>query len=188
MAAAPESWTLDYTLTPDDYIRFSVYTWDHSPYLRRRRWSLRLQLVCWFLILATLVHSKIWLSLRSALLFILASAFMIAFARPLGRWSAKRETLRRIADGAHDNLFVPTHTMIDATGIHVSNSDGLTNKLPWKSVVCVAIRPEGAYIYITSTQAYILPRRGFEEHSDFDRFVKWVAAFEEPKSPRTMIS
>jgi hypothetical protein len=48
--------------------------------------------------------------------------------------------------------------------------------------------PEGAYIYITSTQAYILPRRGFEESSEFDHFVKWVEAFNKPKSRRTTIS
>jgi hypothetical protein len=158
-----ESWELNYTLTAEDYVRFSIYTWAHSPYFRQRRWSSRLGLASCVLIVGTLVNPKLWLNFASALPILLLSLVMAMLAVPLGCWSLRRSILRRVRDGTLRNILGPTRALIDSAGLQFSNAAGQSPITPWQAVVDVVNDLHAAYVYVTSIQAFILPCRAFPD-------------------------
>lgn len=150
--------SLDYTLTPQDYIAFNLYVMTRLPFGRRQRRSYR-----WALSLLTLFVGTgvIWLlsrDLSEALTVGVVSSVAIWLLAPwLWRLQLRRNFKRLSkdsglgAEGAH-------RIGLDDSGLHESSPIGTTD-VPWTSVARVEETDGYVYIFVGPIQAFILPLR-----------------------------
>ena len=117
-----------------------------------------------------------------ALMFTLAGLTLLGaiaawFLLP-GRFRATyaRNTLNAMLRGNSAYFLGPRTVRISAEGYSVSGP-GLSSSCAWQLVDHVASSAAGVYVFVTATQAHVVPRSAFATHEDMQRFADSAEAY-----------
>ena len=168
----------EFELTADDLVALTTVHASRSPTLRRQRWSALLICCTVLLLLPGLVlvttdkpvleaAKAIWPLLMGPILF-------LVIVVPYWRWKTARLTKRICSEAGPSGFGGLCSLAIEADGLVETRTSGVTT-LQWSGVQKVLVTGTHAFIYTSSIEAFVLPRRAFGSTHDFDRFVEQVS-------------
>ncbi|MGE5672907.1 MAG: YcxB family protein [Mycobacterium leprae] len=175
--------TIEYELTHDDIMAFNLFHLAHSPAARRsyRRTLLTFPtawlVICLLILFGATRHGRTWWQGFVDLLplFSVVPAYPLLFTWLYRRSVRKR--MRAVLQKDQDRT-CPTRcgVTISGAGIEVGGSDGQTH-LSWSDVEHIASTESHALLYISASQAIIVPRRTFSSEQEFVRFIETAGQY-----------
>jgi hypothetical protein len=163
--------TAEYEITKDDIIGFNLYHSRHSPAVRRQ------YLRAW------LIPALIWLIklLRTFLdllpLFSAIPLYLLYFP-----WAYHRRLRKMVGgmvgEGQNRGYSGRRRTTISPEGITESGEFG-EHRTVWRAVERLVRVNGNLYVYTNAVSAVIVPRRAFENPSDFDAFTDSASKYHE---------
>ena len=163
--------TNEFLLTPDDYADFAVFTWTRSRFHRRRYLVTRLFMfsagpVAVALDLAIGFHPNLYAEAGgvSGLIgvAILSGVLIGGLAWLVQPAILRRSARRRFGDGSFAAYMKPQIIAVAESGLHVHGGAG-DSTIAWDAVLEIVSLPNAVYVFLSSTQAIIVPRRAFAD-------------------------
>ncbi len=177
--------TVEYEMTPEDWVAFNLYHHRRSPTARRRYlWSWLFPAGVWLFVCTALWHladrgrgTPLQTFLALLPLFVAAPIYLLWYP-----W-AYRRNLRRIvagmmSEGKNRRLFGRHRVTISPDGIAESGEFGQSTTT-WQAVERVVPDGEYAYVYLNALAAIVIPRRAFANPAQFDEFVRTAGRYHE---------
>lgn len=170
--------TVEFELTPDDWVAFNLYHHRRSPTARRRYLrSWLFPAAVWLLgcmVLWYLADRGRGTPLQTFLallpLFVAAPIYLLWYP-----WAYRRNLEKIVAgmvsEGTNRQLFCRHRVTISPDGIAESGEFGRSTTT-WQAVERVVADGEYAYVYLNALAAIIVPRRAFANPAQFDEFVR----------------
>ena len=177
-ASSSVSNRVDFDLEPEDLLAFINYHYVTSPTVRRQRFLLA---ALGFGILAALPVMVLLGSQRPPIEMIKTSwplvlapfGFLVCF--PLFyRWGLKRTGRRLLSTGDKQGYYGPRNLSLEDYGVRETTVRGDTIRA-WPSVRRIITVNDYALLYTSATEAFVVPKRAFEDALDFDAFVTRAA-------------
>lgn len=170
---------LELTLTEQDYVAFSEYTWTASRFNRHR--YIRRRIVNFLappLGVATVaifhggpfyayyVKALVAAGLGASMIWGLATwALHVALIRS--------STKRVLRNGTFASYFRPSRMEVSEDGISCISALG-TQSIKWPAILDIVATANAVYAYISSQQALIVPRRVFRDETAFEAFLQML--------------
>lgn len=170
--------TVEYEMTPDDWVAFNLYHHRRSPTARRRylrSWFFAAGV--WLLGCLALWHladrgrgTPLQTFLALLPLFIAVPIYLVWYP-----WAYRRNLRRTVAgmvsEGRNRRLFGRHRVTISPRGIAECGEFG-ESTTAWQAVERVVSAGEYAYVYLNAVAAIVVPRRAFADPEEFDKFVR----------------
>jgi hypothetical protein len=183
MEAAASTWRaitmdLEFDRTADDLVAFNLYYLEHSPNARREALTSRLLisvLAAWFAGGSYLFTPRYfnWVVLGATL----AAGLVVFLVYP---FFSRRMTIGRIRtalmEGNNESLFGHQAVAISAEGIFAKNA-GSESKIRWSAVQPLREGAEHFYLFMSATNALIIPKRCFKADEARDEFARLVESY-----------
>ena len=170
--------TVAYEFTREDYIEYNLFVNDRrKPYRRMHLFLLGGLLLYALLLLATgtFRDNHILLAVFAAV------AGVIAFFPVILRRSIRVNARRLVADGVNRYLFGRKRLAVNSEGL-VETGEYSELRLKWEIVENVVRSDAHLYLFLSSIQAIIVPRRAFATDADFQGFYERLQAFQRSRS------
>lgn len=173
---------VEFTMTENDYVAFCRYHATQSRSGKRTVWRGRIILGLAAIAVATFAGMDPQLPpgwhglpmLPITLVIALIPAALIGFGYPfLLRSCVGWNTRRRLRDATFHSVLQRQRLELSAEGLKWSGAAG-ESTTRWSAFSDVVEDAQAAYAYMTSVQAYIIPRRAFADGAAFERFVATI--------------
>jgi len=157
---------LEFDLTTEDFVAFSIYGTLHAPAIQKRSARLRIGASA-----AMFVGVGLGAGLQDGWRFgllggVIAAVVFWLIWPPLWAWTTKRNVMR-IAEAGGLGKPGPCRIWIDQDGVHDATPDG-TSTVSWRGIERVEETATHAFIFVGPIQAYIVPKRiGVPAVADF---------------------
>ncbi|HXX95274.1 MAG TPA: YcxB family protein [Planctomycetota bacterium] len=165
---------IEFDFTKEDRVAFNVYHLEHSPTHRRNRWtSLLWASAVWVVLWGVLVATnespgRAARALWPLLMFVPVYAFIYP---PLRRRHARRIIDRILDEG--QNRAVLGRKRVTMTSVDLTAGDDMKSTTArWDAVERIEVTEAYAYIYISGSEAVILPRRAFPTDDEFQDWIE----------------
>lgn len=163
--------TLQYTVTPEDYLQFNLYQYDHNKALQALVRALRL-IAPGILVLLGVLFSGGDLGLLFFVMLGLAVLWILLLPWQVRR-SLRRGLARQIRAG-HYTDFVGAYTLeLLANGIRETAPKG-TYEHAWAAIQKVCEDKAHTYLYLGEESAIIVPHAAFADSAARDEFLSLV--------------
>jgi YcxB-like protein len=179
---------VEYVLTVEDYVAFNKYQLASQPASRRHMswvWLVLLVILLGLFLLPTLSGPKRqpppevnwWTTAFDISLLVVPLVLVVAFL-VWGRPYLVTLQVKRVVTHPHNQkrLLGWRRTSIGPEGLAVRGED-VHLVLAWPAIRKLALTPQHAFIYITTLEAIIVPRRPFASDEEFQRFAETVRAY-----------
>ncbi|PFG16231.1 YcxB-like protein [Propionicimonas paludicola] len=148
---------LEFELTTEDFVAFSIYGALSAPAVQKRSARLRIGASA-----AMFVGLGLAAGLQDGWLYglvagLIAAAVFWLIWPPLWAWSTKRNVMR-LAESGGLGKPGPCRIWIDQYGVHDATPDG-TSTVSWRGIDRVEETPSHAFIFVGPIQAYVIPKR-----------------------------
>jgi hypothetical protein len=163
---------VEYDVTMDDLIRFNLYHFDHSPFVKRQKLRTRYIPVIMFPLFG-LAEYAIRGRYGFGIVMCLLSAIWWVVFPAWWKWEVTRRTQKYMSEGSNRGLLGVTRLEVGPNGLHTSGEIG-ESTLKWSAVEKVAVSDSHTYIYIGAASALMVPHRAFEDGSERTRFIHAV--------------
>ena len=163
-----EKMVLRYTLTEEDYVKFNIYHYKHSDYMKRG-------IVFWRIIWSGLILVIGYFMLRNldsgslfiALIPVLGLSAFVFFYYPTVIFRSLRKNIKNLtADVTGERLL-----LLCDDKFRVERENQATESA-YNSIKCIIIYDESLYIYVDKSNAYVLPFSAFESEAQKAEFIK----------------
>lgn len=156
----------------EDLIELAVHSQKRSRVLRRQQLAARLAVPLLFTVIA---FAAIYLqglnrTTAGAAVVLLIMALSGALSRSPQR--KQREILRRVLLEESNRTLLGTRRLRLTREAVLCSSEWIESAVKWPAVETVETNADCAYIYIASLQAYVVPRRAFNDDLQFQAFVE----------------
>lgn len=163
-----------YELTRDDLAALIEFHQRTSPAAKRQRTGCLAVAFCAMMILPAgilLTTDKpvfdtaidIWPLLLGPLLFAI-------FAMPYIRWRTRQMSNRLLGEGQNKEFYGKCELEAGESTLTETRPSGSTSR-NWTSVERVVTAPSHLFVYTSGIEAYVVPRRAFQNEADFKAFV-----------------
>jgi hypothetical protein len=168
----------NFDLDPRDLLAFIEYHYVTSPDVRRQRIVLAMLgfgILAALPIIAALGSGKpagevlrnVWP------MFLAPLGYLVCF--PLSyRWGLKRTCRRLLDEGDKRGFYGPRTMVLEDYGIRETTVSGETVRA-WPTVRKVIVSKQHALVYTSATEAFVVPKRAFNESQAFDAFIDFLA-------------
>jgi hypothetical protein len=157
---------IDYTLTEDDYLRYNIHHFMHSPALRNNRLLLRFATPLLTVAILILLTGPVpWTLTVCAVVYI---AWVIVWPF-LHRQSVKRTVAKMMRDG-RGNEFVGEFSLELADDRMRGSGNGRVTETDYDRIERIVADGDVHYVYVGSISAYILPDSAFRDEGEKLRF------------------
>ncbi len=160
----------DSKMTKEDYIEFNMFHYENSKTIMK---SILLERVVGPIIfmLFTVVTGKLD-DIIYMTVFITLSVLWFAFLPKYMWYIMKKRTNKLIEENKEGDLFSEKHIIIDDLGIHYESksSSGTYN---WNSVIKVCDTEKALYIYVSSIQAVVIPKRLVADQINVEELIRY---------------
>lgn len=170
----------DFELTPDDLIAFITYHNMQSPTVRRQRigcgvvFFLAMSILPLFVLVNT---NEPLLETAIAIWPLLLGPLLLPFIFiPLYKWSLRRAAARMVNERGIAGYFGPCCLSIGPEGIVETKATGQTIR-KWEYVNRLRLTPKYIFVYTSWIEAFILPKRAFEDDRHNRGFVDQIAIY-----------
>ncbi len=157
---------LEFELTTEDFVAFSIYGTLNAPAVQKRSAQLRIVASA-----AMFVGLGLAAGLQDGWLYGLVAGLIAAVVfwliwPPLWAWTTKRNVVRLAKSGGLGRPG-PCRIWVDQDGVHDATLDG-TSTVSWRGIERVEETATHAFIFVGPIQAYIIPKRaGASAVADF---------------------
>lgn len=168
--------SLQYTLTKEDYINYhSFVMWDAPENKRKKIIYYARQLIPIIIFIAAFYYTGIFE--RNSKFIIIIAAFIILTSL-LSLFGIRSNTIKQAEKIANDpnnsSIFLETNLIISDSGISVK--DVLTEtKFQWNAFIKKQESKKYYYLFTSSIQAIIIPKRVFKNADESDHFNKLLS-------------
>jgi hypothetical protein len=169
--------TADFELTSDDLVAFVTFCNNRSPTAQRQRIGCA---ILGFLAVSALPALILLTTARPRLEtafdiwpLLLGPVLFVLFLRPFFRWSFRRNLRRMFAEGESKGYFGPCSLSIAAEGVVETKSSGESIR-KWAAISRIVVTSQHVFIYSSALEAFILPKRAFDDDGDCQEFVRHV--------------
>lgn len=169
--------TLNYHITTDDIIHFNLYHFRHSPAAQKQQRIIRIIVSIGVAILGLVMFYLIdggknpgFISYLSA--FVSGVAVFFIWPRIVQR-GIREQTAKMLAEGKNKGI-VGEQTLTLTPDYMMCVSEAGESTIKWSSVERVVTTDEYTFIYISSVNAFIVPRRAFPNNDEHQSFVQYV--------------
>ncbi|WEK34407.1 MAG: YcxB family protein [Candidatus Pseudobacter hemicellulosilyticus] len=158
---------LQYNLTREDYFKYNYYTNWTSPDKRKFRNRYYMKVLLYLFVMAGLIlyTSQDKSPLITMIAVILVATTMLLLIPFLVRRSVRKRVDQLLALPANKHILDRREVQFSDTGI-VSRDSNAESKFGWNAVVKVAQLPDAWYLYSSSHQAIILPKRALADEQE----------------------
>ncbi|HEY5982276.1 MAG TPA: YcxB family protein [Anaerolineales bacterium] len=164
--------------TIDNLLDFNLYHMAHSPG-ERRQW-LGARVITTMLTTLFAVILSMWgtTSLQPLYLVPAALAGLVVFLifPAVARWSASGRIRRILKEGDNDSIFGPQTISFSAEGIFAKNRSG-ESRFNWSAVKKFSENDRHFFLYTSSYQALVIPKRCFESGEEIQAFRELIDRF-----------
>jgi hypothetical protein len=164
-----------YELEIEDVIAFNMHHRARSAVAKRVRWLLTVLLLILAAVAARAGVTAIGENLPAAAVFFLILAVIAAFASLFSgnvlRALTRRSVRNFLREGSNRAILGTRRLQISTVGLSKS-SELIETKAKWAAVEKIDTTREYAYFYIASIEAYVVPRRAFNDDLQFQAFVE----------------
>lgn len=162
--------TVEYTLTPDDYVAFNLYLSKHDPALKKRILLLKIAGAAGIVLLGVLVgrfalHGKYFPSL---LVFFALAALFVLYVNNQAKSSLTKQVELLLETAENTALGDKTLTLAD-TGLTLSSAAG-TERFAPEAIGSVIRDKQHLFILTHDKQAIAVPLSAFESADDSQNF------------------
>jgi hypothetical protein len=166
---------IDFDLTKEDYIAFSVHHMKNSPTIKKslfiQRYILSLIFIAFAFIMANIteVPLKFWILAYIAIYIV----WVIYYPKYFMSSTVKR-IRKMINEGKNNGIFGPYSLTLTEDGIEESNQSG-ESRVTWGSIEKMEESEEHIFIYTSVINAYVVPVRAFaddEQRKEFTRLIR----------------
>lgn len=159
---------VEYTLTADDFVAFTLYHSEHSPIVRKNMRWMRYAVPALYVVLA-LAPLAGGSSLSTFGMVIIGLAIVWVAGMPsYFQWSVRRNAARHYQRGLVNGQLGPHRMELTETGIRDSTpvSDW---HMSWAGIERVAEGPEHLFIYTGAYSAHVVPKHSLGDRVSFFR-------------------
>ena len=170
--------TLQYAITKEDYINYYTYVMWDAPEKRRKRINYYTrQVIPIILFIIAFYYTGIFERNSKFILLILGFIFLTSL---LSLFNVRSNTVRQAEKVADDpdnsSIFLDILMIISETGI--STKDALMEtKFSWKSFIKKQESREYYFLFVSSMQALIIPKRIFNSTDEKKQFEKLLSQY-----------
>jgi hypothetical protein len=174
--------TLQYAITKEDYVNYYTYVMWDAPENRRKRINYYIrQVVPIILFIAAFYFTGIFERNSKFILLILGFLFITSLLSLFGvRSNTLRQAEKVTSDPNNSSIFLEMSMNVSETGI--STKDAMTEtKYQWTSFIKKQESRDYYFLFTSSIQALIIPKRVFnhaEERIQFDKLLSQYLSFE----------
>lgn len=164
---------IEYQITLEDLVDFNLYHYKNSPAMRRSILSMKMAFAVTIILIAPLIlYFLDEISFLISVPVLAVLAFISAFIWPLPRVierSIEKQAVKLYAEGKKDAT--GKHTMtLTPDGIIETGEHG-EQRIKWGGVEKITVNEKYIFIYISSIQAFIVPRTSFDDEFSFQAFI-----------------
>lgn len=159
-----------YELEVEDLVELSIFNHKRSRALRRQFFAVRAIAVGG----ALLIFTPLFLAPRIDVLSILAAcvfALLIFLAPQVVRRRQRRLYRRIFLEGNNRTLLGTRRLRLAPQGLMFS-SELIESTVKWPAVESIETNADYVYLYVAAVQAYVVPRRAFNDDLQFQAFVE----------------
>jgi YcxB-like protein len=170
--------TLQYALTKEDYVNYYTYvSWD-APERKKKRFNYYArQIIPIILFIGAFYYTGIFERNSKFILLILGFIFLTLL---LSLFNVRSNTVRQAQKVANDpgnsSIFLDISIIISETGISTKNAVAET-KFQWSSFIKKQENTEYYFLFISSIQALIIPKRVFNNADERNQFEKLLSQY-----------
>lgn len=163
---------IDYDLTREDYLAYSIHHMEHSKSIKRSLFIQRYLLSLIFFVFpfimanATEVPLAFWLAAYT-IIYIL---WVIYYPRYFVRSTKKRIT-KMINEGKNENLFGAYSIALTEDGVEQTSKTG-ESSVTWGGIERIDETKDHIFIYLSSVSAYVIPIRAFDNEEQKKEFMR----------------
>jgi len=173
--ASEQTLMVDYVVTQEDLLSFTIYHAQHSPSLRRSRLIYQIAPSA-FLGLFALVWLEVGDVIR-AVVHLFLCALWLLFGSRYWFWRVKRQRRRILSEG--QKSYPQRQTLaISPAGIWVSSED-TESKMKWSAVEKIVTNEGYIYIYVSPLNALVVPKNMFRSETEYESFVETARRYRE---------
>ncbi len=180
---------IEYDRTPDDLIAFNLYHLHNSPNLKRQiRISMGLFgiLIASFLLVIFVAGNKVLLCIFFIFSIIGGIGLFLSLPRYYDQQTVKL-TKRLLAEGRNEGLIDHTKVILTPEAIIGQTSRG-EEKVFWHSVNQAVETATYIFLYVSSMNAYIIPRRAFSSDEQRLSFLSLVNQYYKDSTGQTLLT
>jgi len=164
---------VEFELIKEDYVKFNLYHFAHSPSLRPRLLRRTIVIIAvWILVLLMLILAS-ETPARAARgfwpLYLGPPIYLLLFFRHSR--AHRRVVERMLEEGKNKGMFGLQQVSLSSAGISTT-SEARRSSSTWEVVERIESTEDSAYFYVSSVEAIIVPRRAFGDDADFEEFVE----------------
>ena len=149
---------LNYSLTKEDYIDYNVYTLWSAPFNKKSRAKIYFKLLGFFLLFALVWLFSISFSWISITMFAVFSLFVVLRIPQIQKKAIINKVEKLFLKEENQALLGPKTVTFSDTGIHVK-SELSESRQQWKSITRRTENEKLYFLYTSSIQALIIPKR-----------------------------
>jgi hypothetical protein len=167
-----------FELTPEDVLALWEFHQRSSQTIRRQQIGCLAGAlaVLMFLPALILLTTKDFLSDTALAIWplLIAPLLFLVTAMPYLRWRTRRMFVRLLSEGQNKEAYGHCELEVGVAGLTETRSSGSTSR-NWSCVERIVSTPSHLFVYTSSIEAYIIPRRAFSTDSDFQAFIDIIA-------------
>ncbi|WML32939.1 YcxB family protein [Clostridium sp. OS1-26] len=168
---------IEYDLTREDYIEYNMNHMATSKTMKRTLFiqqyiiSLMFIVAPFFFVRITKAPFKFWLTV-----FLITYLLWVIFYPKYFKLVVKRRINKMLDEGKQENLFGRYSILITHEGILENSNMGQSNT-NWNAVERLIETEEYIYIYISPVNAYIVPKRVFQDAMRKSEFINLIEQY-----------
>ena len=173
---------IEYELTPDDYAAFNLFTMQHSPTFKRQLKLARyippiIFLIGWCYILISAIPRgfKTYTIVALALLFAFAIAWILLMPASYRR-NIRKTASKMSMEGSRKGIFGKTAITFTSDEIAIVRKDEEI-KAKWGILSNIVENDTHIFMYSSSVEALVIPKRAFESDSAIASFLETVRQY-----------
>lgn len=170
--------TLQYALTKEDYVNYYTYvSWDAPERKKKRFYYYIRQIIPIVLFIIAFYYTGIFERNSKFILLILAFIFLTSLLSLFNVRSNTVKQAEKVADDpGNSSIFLPISMIVSETGI--STKDVLTEtKFQWNAFIKKQESREYYFLFVSSMQALIIPKRIFNNADERIQFEKLLSQY-----------
>ena len=170
--------TLQYALTKEDYVNYYTYVMWDAPENRRKRIIYYIkQIIPIILFIAAFYYTGIFERNSKFILLILGFIFLTSLLSLIGVRSNTSRQAEKVADDPNNSsIFLEVSMIVSETGI--ATKDALVEtKFQWRSFIKKQESDAYYFLFTSSIQALIVPKRVFTNAADKLQFEKLLSQY-----------
>lgn len=170
--------TLRYAITKEDYVNYYTYLmWDAPENRQKKIKYYARQVIPIIIFILAFYYTGIFERNSNFILLILGSIFLISLLSLINVRSNTVKRAEKIAnDPGNSSVFLEHSLIASESGISTKN-EMMESTFQWKSFIKKQENKDYYFLFISSMQALIIPKRIFDHSEDRTRFEKLLSQY-----------